>query len=163
MSVWILSPRIVPFSVFCMNEWMKRMNEKAVDIDGNGQTALNNTQSVLLELSCLIECYNTLFFPFISLSLNNPQESKGINQPLHGFSRHCLLEIAAAAFQTAAEHSCWDCVTKYRNSFCIRSQLIVNNRTELFAGSHCDRSLQITEGPWWFIDLILSLALCRCM
>ncbi len=118
---------------------MNRMNEKAVAFDGNSQTALNNTHAVLLELSCLIECYNTLFFCFISLSLNNPQESKGINQPLDGFRRRCLLEIAAAAFHTAAEHNCWDCVTKYRNSFCIRSQLIVNNRTELFAGSHRDR------------------------
>lgn len=135
------------------------MNEKAVDIDGR---ALNNTQCVLVELSCLIERSDTLFLPFISLSLNNPHESKGINQLLDGFSRRCLLEIAAVAFQTATEHSCWDCVTKYRNSFCIRSQLIVNNRSELFAGSYRDTSLQITEGPWWFADLILSLFITRC-
>ena len=36
----------------------------------------------------------------------------------------------------------------------------MNNRTELFAGRDRDRSLQITEGPWWFIDLIPSIARC---
>lgn len=140
-----------------MNERVKkRMNEEAVDIDENSQTAPNNTQTVLFELSCLIECCSTLFFSFIFLSLNNPQESKGISQLLDGFSRRCLLDIAAVAFQAAAEHSCWDCVTKHRNSFCIHSQLIVNNRTELLSGIFRDTSLQIAEGPWWFIDLILS-------
>lgn len=131
--------------------------KKTADIDGNSQAALINPQSVLLELSCLIECSNTLFVSFISLSLNNPQESKGINQLLNGFCRRLLLEIAAVVFQTAAEQSFWDCVTKYRNSFCIRSQLIVNNRSELFAGSYRKRSLQITEGLWWLFNPLSSL------
>lgn len=85
--------------------------EKAVDI----ARQLLITHTVL---------YAAIYYLFIFFNVPVSQ-SKGINQQLHGFSRLCFLETEA--FQTAAEHSCWDCVTKHRNSFCIRSQLIVND------------------------------------
>lgn len=103
--------------------------------------------------------YIIMIFSLMSPSVN-PQEPKAINQQLDGFSSLCFLETVA--FQTAAEHSCWDCVTKHRNSFCIRSQLIVNNRdwAVCLAASGTDHR-QITEGPWWFKGLIPSTTRCN--
>lgn len=107
------------------------------------------------ELSRLIERSDALLFLSFPLSLN-PPESKSINRPQLGGFKQTL-----PPGNRAAEHGCWDCVTKYRNSFFFSSssQLIVASRTELLAGSSGKRdgSPRVTEGPWWLRELILSL------
>lgn len=114
------------------------------------------------ELSRLIERSDALLFLSFPLSLN-PPESKSINRPQLGGFRQTLPPGSRAAFRAAeAEHGCWDCVTKYRNSFFFfasSSQLIVASRTELLAGSSGEMvgSPRVTEGPWWLRALILSL------
>lgn len=69
------------------------------------------------ELSRLIERSDALLFLSFPLSLN-PPESKSINRPQLGGFKQTL-----PPGNRAAEHGCWDCVTKYRNSFFFCIQL----------------------------------------
>lgn len=107
-------------SVSCMNGGpSRRMNEQVVDTDENGHTALNNTLSALFEMGRVIVGCGTSFiflsFPCQSIVLVSQKALISLLDTVAVAFFFCL-------FQTAAENSCWGCVTKYSNSFLASAQ-----------------------------------------
>lgn len=140
-----------------MNECLrKKINEEAADVNGNSQTALSKTQSVLFEVSCLIGCCNTFFLLFSCHSIIQSQKAL----------ISCLMVWADAAFWIPR-------LWLFKQPLNIAAGIAWQDTEIASASAHSwlwipgirrAGSVQITGGPWRCSRLILSRSLyvTRC-